>query len=203
MKQWIDERYFTELALAKPEELCAGGRAGHDPVTGRYTIRIWNEDYTFDGRNRLASVTSAATSSAAEESGIEPGLFSMFVIWYLLYPTTIADTGIWVSEHDFPGGTTFFRGPHLIPSARIATACDGDPERFTAACQCFGGTPLAMGDAAFRFAITPDIAVAVLFWLGDEDFPAEAKLLFDQGLVGKLPLDIIFALATEVCKRFK
>ena len=81
MKQWIDEQYFAELAQADPEKLCAGGRASYDPATGRYTIRIWNEDYSFDGKNRQISIVPVTSSEAAEKPEIEPGLFSMFVIW--------------------------------------------------------------------------------------------------------------------------
>lgn len=57
-----------------------------------------------------------------------------------------------------------------------------------------------MADAAYVFKITPNIPVAVLLWLGDEDFGAEAKLLFDRTIGMHLPLDIIFALAVEVCR---
>ncbi|MDR0476519.1 MAG: DUF3786 domain-containing protein [Desulfobulbaceae bacterium] len=200
MEQWIDEQYFAELAQAKPEKLCAGGRAAYDPATGRYRIRIWNEDYTFDGRNRLVSVAPTASSTLTEE--FDPERFSVFVIWYLLHPMmAVPHTGTWISENDFPGGNTFFRGPHQIPGNKVAVACDGNLGHFTAAGQRLGGEKLTMGDAAFRFAITPDIAVAVLLWLGDEDFPAEAKVLFDQGLIGKLPLDLVWSLASGVCKR--
>ena len=193
MKPWIDERHFTELAAAAPEQLCAGGRASYDPATGRYSIRIWNRGYILDGRNRR--VQTPLLDKELDE------IFTVFVIWYLLHPAAITQTNIWVSEKDFPGGTTFFRGPHLIPTADVSTACGEDLARFTAACLHVGGEPVAMGDAAFRFVITPDIAVTMVYWLGDDDFPAEAKLLFDQGMIGKLPLDMVFCLAVEVCQR--
>ncbi len=56
-----------------------------------------------------------------------------------------------------------------------------------------------MADAAFLFNITPTIPVAVLYWQGDEDFPSEARLLFDRTIEQHLPLDIIYALSVEVC----
>jgi hypothetical protein len=195
MKKWVDDSYFTELSQAEPERLCANGRAVYDPAAGRYTIRIWHEEHILDGRVRLIQV---ARSGAMEEAG---RWLSVFAIWYLLHPETITLTHDWVSENDFPGGSTFFRGPHLIPTAKISTACGEDLKRFTTACLSLGGEPVTMGDAAFRFAMTPDIAITVVYWLGDEDFPAEAKLRFDKGMVGKLPLDIVFCLACEVCDR--
>jgi hypothetical protein len=56
-----------------------------------------------------------------------------------------------------------------------------------------------MADAAFCFSITPDLPVAVLYWVGDEDFPAEAKILYDRSISELLTLDILFALAVGVC----
>ena len=196
--QWIDERHFAELASAEPDRLCAGGRASYDPATGRYSIRIWNDDYTLDGKNRLVQLAQTDSQGTTKEAN---WFFTVFVIWYLLDPAAITQSNIWVSEKDFPGGETFFRGPHQIPTAEVSTACGEDLARFTAACLHHGGEPVAMGDAAFRFVITPDIAVTMVYWLGDEDFPAEAKLLFDQGMIGKLPLDMVFCLAVEVCQR--
>ncbi len=59
-----------------------------------------------------------------------------------------------------------------------------------------------MADAAFSFQITPNIPVAVLLWLGDEEFGSQANLLFDKTISQHLPLDIIYALAVEVCHSF-
>ena len=49
-----------------------------------------------------------------------------------------------------------------------------------------GGQPLPMADAAYSFQVTPRTPVAVLYWQGDDDFPPEAKILFDRSLAGYL-----------------
>jgi hypothetical protein len=61
--------------------------------------------------------------------------------------------------------------------------------------------PFNMADAAYRFQIAPRIPVAVLYWTGDEDFPAESKILYDRTIAEHLAADIIFALAVVICER--
>lgn len=58
-----------------------------------------------------------------------------------------------------------------------------------------------MADAAYRFIVTPRIPVAVLYWKGDDEFPPEAKILYDRTITEHLTSDIIFALAVEICAR--
>jgi len=105
----------------------------------------------------------------------------------------------WVSEKDIKGGAAFFRGPHTLPTDWISSRFENDIKAFGQACEKLGGTPLAFGDAAFVFEITPAVPVAVVYWQGDEEFPPETKLLFDRTIDRHLPLDIIFALAVEIC----
>jgi len=70
---------------------------------------------------------------------------------------------------------------------------------FKKECKKAGGVSIEMADAAYTFEITPTLPVAVLYWQGDEDFPSEAKLLFDRTIEQQLPLDILYALAVEIC----
>ncbi|MDM8538586.1 DUF3786 domain-containing protein [Desulfobacterales bacterium HSG17] len=58
-----------------------------------------------------------------------------------------------------------------------------------------------MADAAYVFEITPRLPIAMLYWEGDDEFPAESKLLFDKSVSEHLALNIIFALAVDICKR--
>jgi len=58
-----------------------------------------------------------------------------------------------------------------------------------------------MADASFVFNITPRIPIAVLFWDGDDEFPTDAKILFDKTIIKHLSADIIYTLAVDICSR--
>ena len=125
--------------------------------------------------------------------------FQLFSVHYLLNARAIERSNEWVSEKDLPGGATFFRGPHAIPTQLIAKRFGNATDQFERVCRQLQGVPLAMADAAFRFEISPRIPAAVLYWCGDDDFPAESKLLFDRTIKAHCALDIIFALAVGIC----
>ncbi len=60
-------------------------------------------------------------------------------------------------------------------------------EAFRLAAASLGGEALDLADAAFSFRALPRVPVAVLIWLGDEEMPGEAHVLFDAGAHGYLP----------------
>ncbi|MBF0204987.1 MAG: DUF3786 domain-containing protein [Desulfamplus sp.] len=127
--------------------------------------------------------------------------FHIFIINYLLQAKDIPLSNEWISEKDIPGGTTFFRGPHAIPTGLISSRFSGNIEQFKKICVQLDGTSLEMADAAYFFKITPRVSIAVLYWDGDDDFLPECKILYDKSVIEHLALDIIFALAVEVCTR--
>ncbi|MBW2249509.1 MAG: DUF3786 domain-containing protein [Deltaproteobacteria bacterium] len=96
---------------------------------------------------------------------------------------------------------TFFRGPHEIPTNLISSRYSDTIDEFRKTCDQLDGIPLNMADAAYVFNITPRILVAVLYWDGDDEFPPESKILFDKSVTEHLALDIIFALAVDICTR--
>ena len=77
--------------------------------------------------------------------------------------------------------------------------CEYDKDK--KCCENLDGVPLDMADAAYVFKITPRIPVAVLYWAGDDDFPADSKLLYDKSITEHLASDIVFALAIDICAR--
>lgn len=195
MTTYVDRNYFEELGKANPTDICRKDRCHYNPDTKSYTLSIWEHEYIIDWTN----------NSIVRSSEISPQphpYFYLFIIYYLLLPQDIRLQREWISEKDLPGGATFFRGPHLLPTSLISDRFGNDLQDFCNSCRKLGGTPLTLADAAFSFTITKDIPVAVLYWTGDEDFPAEAKILYDKAIGDLLPLDIVFALAVEVCARF-
>ncbi|MBA3027671.1 MAG: DUF3786 domain-containing protein [Desulfobacteraceae bacterium] len=186
--------YFKELADQDPQTVCNRALCGYDETRSCYHLSMWGQDYAvFPGKSRIDRIG---------KNTLDPENFNyLFIIQYLLRAKEIGIQNQWISEKDIPGGPTFFRGPHEIPTNLIVGRFGNDLDGFKQVCEQLNGTPIAMGDSAYRFQITPRIPVLVLYWIGDEDFPAEAKILYDKTITDHLASDIIFVLAVGVCNR--
>lgn len=191
----VDKIYFQELADQDPRAVC-GRITGcrYDAADKCYTLPVWGDEYVLWPHQ-------GKIYRAAGEPPDPHELFYFFIIYYMLRAEKIQVADQWISEKDMPGGVAFFRGPHEIPTRLISRRFGNNIEAFNQRCRLLHGTPQDMGDAAFRFEITPDIPVAVLYWAGDDDFPSEAKVLYDKTLSGRLPLDVVFSMAVEACFR--
>jgi Domain of unknown function (DUF3786) len=193
MADYVDASYWQVLEQADPAVLCRRGRCQYHPDSGDYTLHLWGIDY-------LIAVHRQAIINTTEGTPSHP-YFNVFIVSYLLLEGDISVVGEWISEKDFPGGATFFRGPHVVPSMLITERYGNDLQDFAAQCQELGGTPLSLADRAFFFRIAAEVPVAVLYWSGDADFPAEAKILFDRSLIDGLQLDVVYSLAVTICHR--
>ncbi len=101
----------------------------------------------------------------------------------------------WASFADLPDGRFYNQAFQGYTGAELARAFGNDLAGFDAAAQQIGGIRLAphpqiSGDQAFRFEILPRLSVAVVYWQGDEDFPASAQILFEQTTPHYLPTDV-------------
>ncbi|MDT8378754.1 MAG: DUF3786 domain-containing protein [Desulfotignum sp.] len=190
----VDPLFFSRLAEQDPADICRRAVCTYDAAAGIYGLTVWGRPYAVEPRK-------GRISCVRQDREPLHSYFDLFAVHYLLSAEAIQPAGQWISEKDIPGGTTFFRGPHEIPAHLVASRFDGDIEGFTRRCENYGGTKLALADAAFSFVITPRVPVAVLFWQGDEEFPAEAKLLYDVTIVRHLASDIVYALAVGVCEQ--
>lgn len=190
----IDSSYFKELAGKNPEDLCRLALCDYDKKLKAYILPVWGEEYgIFPDDCKILSLRKGKSDVNA--------LFGLFIIYYLLKSRDITVSGEWISEKDIPGGTTFFRGPHEIPTQLIERRYANNIQGFKEICEQLSGNRINMADAAYSFQITPRIPAAVLFWNGDDEFRPESKILFDKTITEHLTPDIIFCLAVEICQR--
>ncbi len=196
MTNLIDAVNFKDLASYDPKEVIARTGSEYNKSKNEYVVKIWGYNYI---------VRPYSKEIMPEKEGLPTykDYFYLFMLFYLMKSKDLPVSGEWVSEKDVPGGAAFFRGPHTLPTNDITQVYENDLEKFKKRCEALGGTPIELADAAYSFEIANNIPVAVLYWIGDEDFESEAKLLFDKTIEEHLPLDIIYALAVEVCNTIK
>lgn len=127
--------------------------------------------------------------------------FQILIIRYLVAQNGGPIDRVEVSEKDFPGGVTFFQGPHALQVRPIARRYGRDPGAFEARGRELGGVPVAYGDKAIRFEPFPQIPVTYVLWKADDEFSASVSVLFDRSIARWFELDMIFTLVWVLTER--
>jgi len=193
MPELIDGSYFSDLSKKNPAEICRNSISFYDRDKECYRISLVNEEYD-------VYPAKADIIRLRDRQSVSSDFIGLMIIYYLLFAQDIPVKREWISEKDIPGGTLFFTGPHEIPVHLITEKVQEDLSVFKAKCESLQGNPVDMGDAAYHFRVLPRIPVTVVYYLGDDEFPAEAKILFDRTISDHLTLDIIYCLVVVMCR---
>jgi hypothetical protein len=102
------------------------------------------------------------------------------------------------SPLEFPGGATFFRGHHGLPSAGLEERFGQDAAAFLAAGAQLKAEPRPEGDACLALKVFPGLTVEVILWQGDEEFPAQVSFTLPAHLDRCWSLDAVWGLLNLV-----
>jgi hypothetical protein len=118
---------------------------------------------------------------------------SILLLHYLLRADGAPQAGEWLAFRELPDG--MFYAPSFAvraeaPLAQAFGAGSGSGlEAFRGAAAAAGGLPLDLADAAFAFQALPRLALAALVWGDDDEFPAQASVVFDAAAGHYLPAE--------------
>ena len=91
----------------------------------------------------------------------------------------------WIAYREISGAAFYF-------SAFVKRAIDPlkkvfgqDVSGFKKAAKQLKAMPIETGDAGFELYIFPKVPLQIILWIGDDEFPPEANILFDQ-TIGEL-----------------
>lgn len=190
-KHW-EEKLWTELQSKDRDQIQRNSLADYEE----------QNYFSLSSLNRTVRVFPESRLIESEDSALaENPDFQLFLISYLLYCQNIDPAGDWVSEKDLTGGSTFFRGPHAMPSAPLERRFGEDKELFREKAMKLGGEEASYGDIAFTFSLAPRIKATIVLWLGDDEFPPRVTFLMDRTIDAYLPLDVISAMISALTER--
>ena len=123
----------------------------------------------------------------------------ILILHYLERASGIPPTGNWISFAEIPGGA-FYHPVFLQRSkASLVKFFGEDPQRLLVlASEEVRGEPWDMGDTGVKIQAFPRVALGMVLWKGDAEFPPEGNVLFDSSVTGYLPVEDIVILAETV-----
>ncbi|HEY3344671.1 MAG TPA: DUF3786 domain-containing protein [Anaerolineaceae bacterium] len=111
-------------------------------------------------------------------------------------------TGTWVSFGELPDGRVYEKAYQGYSGDQLARTFGSQIERVRQACQKAGGEVVpGVGDAAYRFTALPRIPLLLTYWLGEDEFPSTARVLFDRSAGDQLPVDVCAILGKMLVSR--
>ncbi|MEW6530951.1 MAG: DUF3786 domain-containing protein [Thermodesulfobacteriota bacterium] len=190
-----NQMHWDDLAARSRDEIL--GREGVKEATpgSGYEVAFLDALYRVDPiAQQIVEISPKPDRPLTEE-------FQILIIRYLVAPNGGPVDHVDASEKDFPGGVTFFQGPHALHVRPIVRRYGQDPDAFVARGRQLGGLPVAYGDKAMRFEPFPQIPVTYVLWKADDEFPASVSVLFDKSIARWFELDMIFTLVWVLTER--
>jgi hypothetical protein len=110
---------------------------------------------------------------------------------YLLRATGEAPSGKLITFREIRDGHFYYDAFQRRARDPFLATFGQQPELFRACGQHLGGQVVNHADSAMSFQVLPRIAIQLSLWTGDDEFPPEATILFDQNIAGYLPAEDI------------
>ncbi|MGD2205267.1 MAG: DUF3786 domain-containing protein, partial [Anaerolineae bacterium] len=107
----------------------------------------------------------------------------------------------WIAFRNLPGGLGYDAAFQGRANLRLAHAFGADRAAFEAAAQTLGGERLSFGDTSFLFRLLPRVWLAIVLYLADEEFSANANVLFDASASHYLPTEDLAVLGGMLAGR--
>lgn len=121
------------------------------------------------------------------------------ILTYMATADGATPSGRWVAFHSLPDGMFYaqaFRG--YAEERLVRELGEMGLDGFRRGCECLQGTPLELGDAGYALAVLPRIHLAAVYWLGDEDFPPRASILFEDSSPHYMSTDGLAILGSQL-----
>ncbi|MBW1696763.1 MAG: DUF3786 domain-containing protein [Deltaproteobacteria bacterium] len=143
--------------------------------------------------NRIYKISypSFAFQDISSEDLQTPIQEHVLILHYLQGSGKAEATDVWITYREIPDASFYYSAFIKRAIEPLKKVFGQNLTGFTAAARQLGGKRISHGDAAFEFKIFPKVAIRIILWKADEEFPPEANILFDKSIAWILsPEDI-------------
>ncbi|MGD2272712.1 MAG: DUF3786 domain-containing protein [Desulfobacterales bacterium] len=157
------------LSLARIGQISGLGLCGADTLRIPFLNRIYRVAYPeFDFVDE------------AEADKDVPLQEQVLILHYLMAEGAPKPAGKWVAYREIPGAQFYFSAFAKRAIEPLKNTFGRNPSSLQQAARQLEGVAVKTGDAGFEFQIFPKVPLQLILWVGDDEFPSEANILFDE-----------------------
>lgn len=160
-----------------------------------YYIVYFNQTYRLDKKSGMLTLLGDPDRELAFHT-----VMAVYHLFYYSRPGARV-SGRFVPFREVKRAAPFdaaFRRTILEP---LAAAFEGHAEEMRQACLALGGSPVPQGDVGYQIEAFGCMPLQVVFWDGDEEFHAQANILFDADITDFLHEETVVCIASDLFRR--
>lgn len=178
----------------RPEKMALLSGAEYSAESNQLKLPFLNHDYFISFPEGEIMSESAECQLTLDEKAL--------ILLYLSQASGEQLTNRWISYAELPNGMLHdkpFKAAAVQPIADCFSTAE--PEELLQLTRPMGGTKLEIGDFGVMIPVFPRIVIGIFLWLGDEEFPTKANLVFDAVAPKYLTTAQLYVVGTVISKR--
>jgi hypothetical protein len=193
LQQWLDrlapvvKEARATLRRVKPGKLVLRSGCEQDD-DGHFRLMFFWQEYVISGDD-----FAVRRADTGEESS---SFTQSLILTYMATADGTTPSSRWVGFRELPDG--MFQG---YTGGRLVRELRGGIEAFRRAAEALGGEPLAIGNAGYVFTVLPRVHLGLVYWEGDEEFPSQVRVLFEDTAAHYMPTDGLAILGSQLVGR--
>lgn len=137
---------------------------------------------SFLNRTYLANFPEFEFLDEADRTREVPIQEQILILHYMMSQTGAGPTDNWISFREIPGASFYFSTFVKRAIDPLKKLFGQDISKLERPAETIRGQSLHIGDVAYRFQIFPKVAIQVILWEGDDEFPPEANIIFNDNI---------------------
>jgi hypothetical protein len=173
-----ESSYLINRDLFKNYDPIAMGKNAHcnyDIKKCQFEVRLLGETYFVE--------YPGGTVTNGKNEEFDNYSVKIFILRYLMNAKGKEKTDQWVSFKEFPDGPLYYANFHKRCLQVFAQIGNERPDSLKAYMNALGGSPFGKGDLSWQFTVVPGVDIVWILWFGDDEFEAEAQILFEKSLI--------------------
>lgn len=183
---------WERLSVFDPAVLAANSGADLEPGTRRLSLKVLDKKCLIDIDARTVSYASRRTGEVSAH-------LRVLILHYIEGAGNAQLANRLISYREFEGGALYYSAFKSRTIDVIIKEFSRKPDLLKHIGDAVGAEPLKMGSVGFKAYFFPKMPIVVVMWLGDEEVPASANILFDANAGKLLPTEDLSVVGGVLC----
>jgi hypothetical protein len=185
-----------QIALEKLAEIdisqrCENLGLDKPDTKGIITLSVFGNDYVFDINKHLLVHSDTGQATRTDDF--------LLILHYLLCEHPVKKTQQLITFRDLPGGQFYWQPFISRTTTQLIRKIGNDLGRLKQNLNKLDWQPFQQGDLGAAIHILGRLDIVFIYYLGDEEFPANATVLFDRCIKRVYGAEDVSVLVSRVC----